>query len=399
MDFGLPDMTGDKLLAKIKEINNQIPVVIISGQEEIAVAVDLLKAGARDYIIKDDHAKDLIWRSIINIRENVHLKQEVEALKVQLETKYNFEKTIIGQSEALKKAFRLIEKAIHSNINVSITGETGTGKEVVAKAIHYNSERRKKSFVAVNMAAIPKELIESELFGHEKGAFTGAINQKKGKFEEADGGTLFLDEIGELELNLQSKILRAIQERELTRVGGNTNVKFDVRLITATHKNLSDEVKKGNFREDLYFRILGLPIELPPLRERGQDPLILAKHFIEEYAKDNKVKAPILSTAAKDKLLKYQFPGNVRELKAMMDLACVMCDGKEIMEDDINFQNFKDDNHFMNYEKTMKEYTADIIAFFLKKYDNNVVLTAEKLDIGKSTIYNMIKSGEITLKK
>ena len=208
-----------------------------------------------------------------------------------------------------------------------------------------------------------------------------------------------MDEIGELELNLQSKILRAIQERELTRVGGNTNVKFDVRLITATHKNLSDEVKKGNFREDLYFRILGLPIELPPLRERGQDPLILAKHFIEEYAKDNKVKAPILSTAAKDKLLKYQFPGNVRELKAMMDLACVMCDGKEIMEDDINFQNFKDDNHFMNYEKTMKEYTADIIAFFLKKYDNNVVLTAEKLDIGKSTIYNMIKSGEITLKK
>ena len=399
MDFGLPDMTGDKLLAKIKEINNQIPVVIISGQEEIAVAVDLLKAGARDYIIKDDHAKDLIWRSIINIRENVHLKQEVEALKVQLETKYNFEKTIIGQSEALKKAFRLIEKAIHSNINVSITGETGTGKEVVAKAIHYNSERRKKSFVAVNMAAIPKELIESELFGHEKGAFTGAINQKKGKFEEADGGTLFLDEIGELELNLQSKILRAIQERELTRVGGNTNVKFDVRLITATHKNLSDEVKKGNFREDLYFRILGLPIELPPLRERGQDPLILAKHFIEEYAKDNKVKAPILSTAAKDKLLKYQFPGNVRELKAMMDLACVMCDGKEIMEDDINFQNFKDDNHFMNYEKTMKEYTADIIAFFLKKYDNNVVLTEEKLDIGKYTIYNMIKSGEITLKK
>ena len=399
MDFGLPDMPGDKLLAKIKEINNQIPVVIISGQEEIAVAVGLLKAGARDYIIKDDHTKDLLWRSIINIRENVHLKQEVEALKEQLETKYNFEKTIIGQSEALKKTFRLIEKAIHSNINVSITGETGTGKEVVAKAIHYNSERRKKSFVAVNMAAIPKELIESELFGHEKGAFTGAINQKKGKFEEADGGTLFLDEIGELELNLQSKILRAIQERELTRVGGNTNVKFDVRLITATHKNLSEEVKKGNFREDLYFRILGLPIELPPLRDRGQDPLILAKHFIEEYAKDNKVKPPSLSTSAKEKLMKYQFPGNVRELKAMIDLACVMCDGKEITEDDINFQNVKDDNHFMNYEKTMKEYTADIIAFFLKKYDNNVVLTAEKLDIGKSTIYNMIKSGEITLKK
>lgn len=399
IDFGLPDLSGDKLLAKIKAVNNQLPVVVISGQEEIAVAVDLLKSGARDYIIKDDHTKDMLWRSIINIRENVHLKQEVEALKEQLETKFNFEKTIIGQSEALKKSFRLIEKAIHSNINVSITGETGTGKEVVAKAIHYNSERRKKPFVAVNMAAIPKELIESELFGHEKGAFTGALNQKKGKFEEADGGTLFLDEIGELELNLQSKILRALQEREVTRVGGNSSVKFDVRLVTATHKNLADEVKNGNFREDLYFRIIGLPIELPPLRDRGQDTYILAKHFIDEYAKENKVKPPILTTSAKEKLIKYHFPGNVRELKAMMDLACVMCDGQEINEHDINFHKVRDNDHFLVGEKTMKEYTADIIAFFLKKYDNNVVLTAEKLDIGKSTIYNMIKSGEITLKK
>lgn len=399
IDFGLPDMSGDKLLAKIKAVNNQLPVVVISGQEEIAVAVDLLKSGARDYIIKDDHTKDMLWRSIINIRENVHLKQEVESLKEQLETKFNFEKTIIGQSDALKKSFRLIEKAIHSNINVSITGETGTGKEVVAKAIHYNSERRKKPFVAVNMAAIPKELIESELFGHEKGAFTGALNQKKGKFEEADGGTLFLDEIGELELNLQSKILRALQEREVTRVGGNSSVKLDVRLITATHKNLADEVKNGNFREDLYFRIIGLPIELPPLRDRGQDTYILAKHFIDEYAKENKVKAPTLTTSAKEKLIKYHFPGNVRELKAMMDLACVMCDGIEINEHDINFHKVRDNDHFLVGEKTMKEYTADIIAFFLKKYDSNVVLTADKLDIGKSTIYNMIKSGEITLKK
>lgn len=399
IDFGLPDMSGDRLLAKIKAFNNQLPVVVISGQEEIAVAVDLLKSGARDYIIKDDHTKDMLWRSIINIRENVHLKQEVELLKEQLESKFNFEKTIIGQSDALKKSFRLIEKAIHSNINVSITGETGTGKEVVAKAIHYNSDRRKKPFVAVNMAAIPKELIESELFGHEKGAFTGALNQKKGKFEEADGGTLFLDEIGELELNLQSKILRALQEREVTRVGGNNSVKFEARLITATHKILADEVKNGNFREDLYFRIIGLPIELPPLRDRGQDTFILAKHFIDEYAKENKVKAPILTMSAKERLIKYHFPGNVRELKAMMDLACVMCDGQEINEDDINFHIVRDNDHFLVREKTMKEYTADIIAFFLKKYDNNVVLTADKLDIGKSTIYNMIKSGEIILKK
>ena len=188
-------------------------------------------------------------------------------------------------------------------------------------------------------------------------------------------------------------------DREAQRVGGNSSVKFDVRLITATHKNLADEVKNGYFREDLYFRIIGLPIELPPLRDRGQDTFILAKHFIDEYAKENKVKVPTLTTSAKEKLIKYHFPGNVRELKAMMDLACVMCDGIEINEHDINFHKVRDNDHFLVGEKTMKEYTADIIAFFLKKYDSNVVLTADKLDIGKSTIYNMIKSGEITLKK
>ena len=399
IDFGLPDMEGDKLLERIRAININIPVIVISGQEEISVAVSLLKSGARDYIIKDDHTKDMLWRSILNIRENASLKQEVEELKEQLQSKYSFENSIIGQSDALKRSFKLIEKAINSNINVSITGETGTGKEVVAKAIHYNSDRKKKSFVAVNMAAIPKELVESELFGHEKGAFTGAVGQKIGKFEEADGGTLFLDEIGELDLNIQSKILRAIQEREIVRVGGNNKVKFDVRLVTATHKNLAEEVKAGHFREDLYFRIIGLPIELPPLRDRGGDVLILAKYFIDIFAKENKVKSLTLSKDAKDKLLKYNFPGNVRELKAIIDLACVMSDGSEIQSDDISYHSVKGQDSFTSMEKTMKEYTVDIITFFLNKYNHNVVQVAEKLDIGKSTIYNLIKSGDIILKK
>lgn len=397
MDFGLPDMTGDKLLASIKSINNSIPVVVISGQDKISVAVNLVKAGASDYIIKDDNTKELLWNAILKVRENVALRQEVEVLKDQLEQKFSFEKSIIGQSAAIKKTFTLIEKATKTNINVSITGETGTGKEVVAKAIHFNSDRKKKSFVAVNMAAIPKELIESELFGHEKGSFTGAVGRKAGKFEEAHGGTIFLDEIAELDFNMQSKILRVLQEREVVRVGGNEKIKLDVRLLTATHKNLAEEVKKGNFREDLYYRIIGMPIDLPPLRARGNDILILAKHFVDGFVRDNGIKSLFFSNEAKEKLMKYNFPGNVRELKAIVELACVMCNGKEIDVDDITYAAIKGDEEFTAVEKTLREYECDIIKYFLKKYDDNVVLVANKLDIGKSTIYKMIQQKEINL--
>jgi two-component system response regulator AtoC len=395
IDFNLPDMSGKVLLQRIQAHNDQLPVIVISGQEEIRVALNFIKEGVIDYLLKDDNTHDLLWKSINRIRETHSLKAKVEALRTQLEDKFDFEKTIIGQSGAIKRTFGLIEKAITTNINVSINGETGTGKEVVAKAIHYNSERKKKNFVAVNMAAIPKELIESELFGHERGSFTGAVNRKIGKFEEANGGTIFLDEIAELDLNLQSKLLRVLQEREVTRIGGHETIKFDARLIVATHKNLNDEVKKGLFREDLYYRIIGLPIELPPLRNRGNDILILAKHFISEFANDNKIKAPNLSADAKELLLKYHYPGNVRELKSIIDLACVMQSNDEIQTTDITFTATKPEELFSSVEKTMKEYTADIISYYLKKYNNNVLIAAARLDIGKSTIYNMIKSGEI----
>jgi DNA-binding NtrC family response regulator len=398
LDFGLPDLSGDKLLKEILVRDKQIPVIIISAQEEISVAVELLKAGAKDYIIKDDHTKEHLWKSILQIRENIHLKQEVEELKEQLGQKFSFENTIIGQSEAVKKTFHLLQKAVNSNINVSLTGETGTGKEVYAKAIHFNSERKKKPLVAVNMGAIPKELVESELFGHEKGAFTGATGTKTGKFEEAQCGTLFLDEIGELDLALQSKLLRAIQEREIVRVGGNKPIKIDIRLITATHKNLAEEVKQGRFREDLFFRIVGLPIELPPLRNRDNDVIILAKHFTEEFAKANKTRLLGLSEAAKTKLRKYSWPGNIRELKAVIDLACIMADGKEIKAEDLTFYEIGNTKAYNTDEKTLKAFEIEIISYFLDRYDGNVVLVAEKLDIGKSKIYNMLKSGEIKLK-
>ncbi len=397
IDFSLPDYTGDKLYEKIKQTDDSIPVVAISGQEEVAVAVNLLKAGVTDYLVKDENTKDVLWNAVIRIRKMGSLKKEVEQLKEELGQKYAFEKSIKGNSPALHKVFALMEKATKTNINVSITGETGTGKEVVSKAIHYNSERRKKAFVAVNMAAIPKELVESELFGHEKGAFTGAVARKAGKFEEANGGTIFLDEIAELDLNLQSKILRVLQEREVIRVGGNETVKLDIRLIVATHKNLADEVKKGNFREDLYYRIIGLPIELPPLRERGNDVLLLAKHFTDEFAKDNKLGVVSLSSEAKQKLMGYHFPGNIRELKAMMELAAVMCADGEIQPDDITYNSTKSGEVFTMEQKTLRQYTCDIIKYYLRKYEDDVMLVADKLDIGKSTIYKMLQQKEIVL--
>lgn len=395
IDFGLPDMSGALLLKEIKSRNAHLPVIVISGQDEINVAVELLKAGARDYIIKDDHTRNQLWKSVLHIRENLSLKQEVEELKEQLGQKYSFENSIIGQSEAIKSTFKLLQKAISSKINVSITGETGTGKEVYARAIHFNSERKKKPFVAVNMGAIPKELAESELFGHEKGAFTGAVGTKLGKFEEAQGGTLFLDEIGELNLGLQSKLLRALQEREIVRIGSNKPIKIDIRLITATNKNLAEEVAKAKFREDLYYRMVGLSIVLPPLRERDNDVIILAKFFAAEYASLNKTKSLVLSEDAKAKLLNYSWPGNVRELKSSIELACVMAEGKAIQADDLSFYQIKNDKIYTDQEKSLKAYQIEIISNFLKKYSDDVLLVAEKLKISKSKIYDLIKSGDV----
>ncbi|MEI7733990.1 MAG: sigma-54 dependent transcriptional regulator [Ferruginibacter sp.] len=396
IDLSLPDFRGEELYGKIRAFNEHLPVIVISGQEEIAVAVHLLKLGVADYLTKDESTKDQLWNAIIKVRETSNLKMEVEHLKQELEQKFSFGAVIKGQSPALQKIFGLMDKATKTNINVSITGETGTGKEVVAKAIHYNSSRKKKPFVAVNMGAIPKELIESELFGHEKGAFTGAIARREGKFEEANTGTIFLDEIAELDLSLQSKLLRVLQERELVRVGGTETVKLDFRLIIATHKNLAEEVKKGNFREDLYYRIIGLLIELPPLRERGKDILVLAKYFADEFAIENKMNPVVITQEAKDKLMQYSFPGNIREVKAIIELAVVMCNNNEIKSDDISFTTIKEDDDFISEEKTLRQYTCKIIKHFLKKYDDDVIIIAQKLDIGKSTIYKMIQNGELS---
>jgi len=395
LDYSLPDMTGMDVLTKITDFNPELPVVIISGQENINTAVELLKHGARDYIMKNDDIKTRIWNTVKIFKENLNLRDEIKSLREEIGKKYEFTKSIVGNSAPIKQIFGLMEKAVKTNITVSISGETGTGKEVVAKAIHYNSSRNKKPFVIINVSAVPEDLIESEMFGHEKGAFTGASSTRIGKFEEANLGTLFLDEIGEMSMNMQAKLLRAIQEREFTRVGGNTVIKSDVRIIVATNRNLMDEVKKGNFREDLYYRLLGLPIELPPLRDRGSDILLLAKHFMDAFCTENAMEKLNLSKTAQEKLLKYPYPGNVRELKAIVELSAVMANSSSIQPDDINFQGSSSLNDLMMQELSLVEYNKKIIKSFLKKYDDNILLVAKKLDIGKSTIYRMRKNGEL----
>lgn len=398
LDYNLPDSNGSTLLKEIKKLCRKCRVIMISGQDDVETAINLIKEGAYDYIVKNEDTKNRIINIVQHIKENLSLEQELDILRAEVKEKYDFEKNIIGNSASIKDIFSLMAKAANSKINVSISGETGTGKELVAKSIHFNSDRNKNTFVAVNVSAIPQDLIESELFGHEKGAFTGAHTSRIGKFEEAHGGTIFLDEIAEFNLSLQSKLLRVLQEREITRIGSNQVIPIDVRVITATHKNLTDEVRKGNFREDLYYRLIGLPIILPPLRERENDILLIAKHLIASFCKENRIKLKTFSKEAKEKLIKHNYPGNVRELKAIIELAIVMSDEEIINAEDIRFNNINNTDDILKTEMTLDDYTNKIIQFYLDKYQHNVIQVAKKLSIGKSTIYRLIQEGKLRTK-
>ena len=391
LDYQLPDMQGLEVLKKIKAENEEIQVILISEQDEIDVVVELLKYGAYDYIVKSKDIRERLLNTIQNLRNGASLKKEIISLRTEVQKKYSYQNTIVGNSKATKNIFALIEKATRTNISVSITGETGTGKELVAKAIHYNSNRAAKPFVAVNMAAIPKELTESELFGHEKGAFTGANFRRIGKFEEAHGGTLFLDEITEMDISIQAKLLRALQEKEIVRVGSNKPVKTDCRIIVATNQNLQDSVLKGLFRQDLYYRLYGFPIELPPLRERGNDIILLSKHFIKEFCNENNLVQKTISTSAVEKLISYSFPGNIRELKSVIELAITLSDNDEISSEDILLGSAALIEETIDKELSLREYNIRVVKRYLDKYDGNIKLVAEKLDIGVATIYRMLK--------
>lgn len=394
LDYRLPDKTGKELLSDIRKRGSKAAVIIISEQEDIGTAVELLKAGATDYIEKREQIRDRLLHTVESIKKHQQLSERVEILEEEVAKKYDFSEIMAGESEPLLQVFKLITKAAKTDINVIVNGETGTGKELVSRAIHFNSNRAKGPFVPINVAAIPSELIESELFGHEKGAFTGAHQQRKGKLEQARGGTLLLDEIGEMDLNMQAKLLRVLQEREFTRVGGEKSLKLDTRVIVATHKNLVEEVKAGRFREDLYYRLYGVTITLPPLRDRGQDILLLSNKFIESFCKEQSIAVKQLNKSAKKKLMNYGFPGNIRELKSVIELAITLCDEAEIDESDIQFPEIPLESKLFNGTQTMRAYQMMILNHYLERHNDDVQEVAKILDIGKSTIYRMLKEGE-----
>lgn len=390
LDYFLPDSNGAELLPKILAYNPNIPVVIISGQKDVLTAINLMKDGAYDYLVKSDDMIKKLRNLMTNIQEKVMLEHKVYILEKEVGKKYRFDNLIKGKSQSILQVFDLMEKAVRSNITISITGETGTGKEIVAKSIHYNSTRKKQAFIAINVSAIPKELIESELFGYDKGAFTGANQNKSGKFEEAHLGTLFLDEIGDMAISMQTKLLRVLQDGEFSRLGSNKIKKVDCRVIIATHKNLAQEVKKGNFREDLYYRLLGLPIHIPPLRDRGNDIIILAQHFIKNFSEENNLSMKELSSGAIQKLKEYHFPGNVRELQAIVDLSMVLSNSISIDANDIKFNSVDGMHDLFLKEMTLKEYDLQIVKIFLEKHHNDIPEVADRLQIGKSTIYRIL---------
>jgi two-component system response regulator AtoC len=338
IDYNLPGMNGLDLLEKIRNYNDAIQCVIVSGQEKLDVVIDTYKKGACDYIIKDDNALVNLENSVKSLAKNVALRHENDSLKELVIDRHKYT-NILGNSGPVMKILRMIQKVEKSNIMVLVTGQSGTGKELVARAIHYNSPRARKPFVTVNMGAIPEDLIESELFGHEKGAFTDARERRIGKFEEANEGTIFLDEIGEIDQMMQTKLLRVLQEKEVTRIGSNKSIKLDVRVIAATNKNLAQEVKEGRFREDLFYRLQGFLIHLPTLIERGDDVILLSKTFLNEFCRENRMPTIALSKEAVQFLMNYKWPGNVRELKAVIERAAIMSENNTILPADLVFAN------------------------------------------------------------
>lgn len=336
LDNNLPDYNGIELLKKIKIHNEDIAVILTSGQQDVNVVVEAYDNDAVRYIVKNKATEEKLAKTIKKLASQIDLKHELLALKDRNIVRSEYSE-IIGECDELKKVFRILNKAKTVNIPTLIVGESGTGKELIANALHNDSGWKKKPFVAVNVAAIPDDLIEAELFGYEKGAFTGASNKRIGKFEEANGGTLFLDEIGELKIELQSKLLRVIQENKVSRIGSNKELPLEFKLVTATNKNLKQMADEGKFREDLYYRISGLIIPIPALRKRENDVILLIQFFTNKFCNANNLPKKPWSNDAIQTMKEYNWPGNIRELKNVVERAVLLSENNEIMPEDILF--------------------------------------------------------------
>ena len=388
----MPEMTGDELLKHITANYKNIPVIILTGHGTIETAVQMMHDGAYDFMTKPlnlDHLFLIIKRALSNrqlILEHNELQAQVEKMKAT-------SNMIVGKSPKMRQIMETVEQVAGTRASILLTGESGTGKEVIADAIQALSDRRDKPFIKVHCAALAESLIESELFGHEKGAFTNAFTQKKGKFELADKGTIFLDEIGEINQNIQVKLLRIIQEREFERVGGTETIKVDVRIISATNKNLRQEVQKGTFREDLFYRLNVVNIEIPPLRERKEDILLMATAFMNRFAKENNKQITGMDSKVMAILYNHPWRGNIRELENCMENAVIMCRGNMIMVDDLPFAMRKEtgDNFIkIKLGTTMDNAEKTLIMATLDMCKGNKSKAAEVLAIGRKTLHRKL---------
>ncbi len=399
-DMKMPKLNGIELLKKIKAHNADSIVITMTAFATIESAIEAMREGAYDYIIKPFSIEQI--KIIMNkVSEKIMLIKENKYLKSQLQTIYRFD-NLIGQSGKMKEMYELISRVLDNKATVMITGETGTGKELIARAIHYNGPRANGPFIKVNCAAIPEGLLESELLGHEKGAFTGAINKKEGKFEIADGGTIFLDEIGEIPTSIQVKLLRVLQSREFERVGGNQTIKVDIRIIAATNRDLTQAIAEGRFRTDLYYRLNVVPISVPPLRERITDIPALADHFIKKFSEENGRPILKISKEAMEAFIKYNWPGNVRELENIIERIVILSKADTITYSDLPPHLLPKDNQLeqLSVPSVGKNKMTEVVDYIehkmieeaLKITNGQQTQAAELLGINRgSLIYKMKK--------
>jgi DNA-binding NtrC family response regulator len=397
-DLKMPNVSGEELLRQVVELYSTVPVIILTGHGTIETAVTAMRDGAFDFLTKPvnlDRLSLLVKRALSN-RE---LVLQHRALQEELANRRQFS-NIIGTSAPMKKIFEIVKQVAPTKASVLITGESGVGKELIADAIHNMSNRKEKAFIRVHCAALSESLLESELFGHEKGSFTGAVARKRGRFELSHLGSIFLDEIGEINLNVQVKILRVLQEKKFERVGGENTLEVDVRIITATNRDLKLEIEEGSFREDLYYRLNVVNIHIPPLRERKEDIPLLASAFLKEFAEENEKEIKGIDTKARTTLYNYSWPGNVRELRNCLESAVVMCKGSIIETEDLppTLRSDAEENYIkIPIGSSMEEAEKVIIQSTISMQKGNKSKTAEVLGIGRKTLHRKINEYQLGL--
>jgi two-component system nitrogen regulation response regulator NtrX len=408
LDIKMPGMDGMDVLSRLRQMSETIPVVMISGHGTTSTAVEAIKRGAADFLDKPFESTDRLLVTISNALEQGRLRDENRSLRKQAEVRHQ----MIGESAGLSQVMAAVSRAAPTNATVLIQGESGVGKELVARTIHRNSNRSRERFVQVNCAAIPEELIESELFGHEKGSFTGATEKQVGKFEQADRGTIFLDEVGDMSAKTQAKVLRVLQEGEVERLGSARTIKVDVRVIAATNKNLEEEIEKGRFREDLYFRLAVIPVYVPPLRERADDIPPLVRHYIDYFSRENNSRPKRITPAALEALQRYRWKGNIRELRNTVERLIIMTGGDAIDVADLpgavrspaaaGSQAAKAKTNDAEASKvgTLREFKDSSERAYLvaKLRENgwNISKTAEVIDTPRSNLYKKLEQYQIS---